>query len=123
MGILLQVIANNSGESNPNRYYMLDFVKQKISEGSLRADHFVPFLEEAYRVQDASTVGEETFRGKIRLRVQQFLDQIIGAGSGSTFVSEVIIPRPMRSLRDVDEPIEIELDNTGTQWAIRVARS
>lgn len=122
MGVLLQLIANRSGESNPNRYYMLDFVKRKISEGSLRADDFIPLLEEAYRVQAASTTGEMAFRDEIRLRVQQFLDWILGAGSGRTFVSEVLIPKPMRSLRDVDEATDIELDNTGSQWTVRAGR-
>jgi hypothetical protein len=119
MGVLLQLIANSSGEDNPNRYYMLDFVKQKISDGSLRADNFIPLLEEAYCVQTASTTGEMVFRDEIRLRVQQFLDQIIGAGSSRSFVSEVLIPQPMRSLRDVDETIEIELDSPGSEWAAR----
>jgi hypothetical protein len=96
---------------------MLDFVKQKISDGSLRADTFIPLLEEAYRVQAASTTGEMAFRDEIRLRVQQFLDWILGAGSGRTFVSEVLIPKPMRSLRDVDEATDIELDSAGSQWA------
>ena len=45
------------------------------------------------------------------------------AGSGITFVSEALIPSPMRSLRDVDEPIEIELDTAGTQWGTRVRGS
>jgi Helicase conserved C-terminal domain len=111
MGVLLQLIANRSGENNPNRYYMLDFVKQKISDGSLRADTFIPLLEEAYRVQAASTTDEMAFRNEIRLRVQQFLDWILGAGSGRTFVSDVLIPKPMRSLRDVD--------SSGSQWAAR----
>lgn len=122
MGVLLQLIANRSGESNPNRYYMLDFVKRKISEGSLRADDFIPFLEEAYRVQAASTVSEAVFGSEIGLRVRQFTDQILGAGSGSTFVSNALIPRPMRSLRDVDEAIEIELDSLGSLWASRTIR-
>ncbi|MFQ5750386.1 MAG: helicase-related protein [bacterium] len=120
MAILLQVIANNSGESNPNRYYMLDFVKQKISEGSIRAGDFIAFLEEAYQVQNPNTRGEESFRDEIHLRVQQFLDQIIGASSGR-YVSDVLIPRPLLSLRDVDEPIEIELDSVGSQWSRRTA--
>jgi hypothetical protein len=120
MGVLLQLIANSSGESNPNRYYMLDFVKQKISDGSLRADNFIPLLEEAYRVQAASTTGEMAFRDEIRLQVQQFLGWILGAGSGRTFVSEALIPKPMRSLRVVDDAADIELDNTGLQWAARV---
>lgn len=122
MGILLQSIANSSDETNPNRYYMLDFVRKKITEGSLRPDQFIAFLEEAYQVQGASTGGRLAFRQEIALRIGQFLDQIISASSDCTFVSDALIPRPMRSLRDVDDPIEIELDSTGTQWAIRAGR-
>jgi hypothetical protein len=122
MGILLQSIANSSGETNPNRYYVLDFVRKKITEGSLRPDQFIPFLEEAYQVQGASTGGRLSFRQEISLRVGQFLDQIISASPGSNYVSDALIPRPMRSLRDVDDPIEIELDSTGTLWALRAGR-
>ena len=43
----------------------------------------------------------------------------VGAGAGEGFVSNVLIPPAMRSLRDVDEAISIELDPTGTQWAAR----
>lgn len=119
MGILLQVIANSSGDVNPNRYYMLEFVKKKISEGSITADMFIPFLEAAYKVENASNVGEIAFRDEIRLRIQEFLDQIIGAIPGTIFVADALIPSPMRSLRDVDESVEIEMDDLGSQWAIR----
>lgn len=122
MGILLQLIANTSGENNPGRYYMLDFLKRKISAGSLRADNFIPFLEEAYQVEAPINIGEDVFRDEIRLRIQQYFDQIINAGSGSAFVSDVLIPRPMTSLRDVDEPVEIEIDSTGKHWARRDRR-
>ena len=122
MGILLQLIANTSSERNPDRYYMLDFIKQKISDGSLIVDNFISILEEAYQVARPMTVGESAFRDEIRLRVRQFFDQIINAGSDSSFVSEVLIPRPMRSLRDVDEPIEINLDSIGKQWSRRIRR-
>ena len=117
MGVLLQLIANRSGESNPNRYYMLDFVKQKVAEGALKAEDFIPLLEQAYRVQTPRSPSEIVFQEEIRLRVQQFFDQILGAGSGTTFVSDTLIPKPMRSLRDVDEPVEIELDSSGSQWS------
>jgi hypothetical protein len=119
MGVLLQLIANRPGENNPSGYYRVDFVKQKISAGSLRADNFIPLLEEAYRVQAASTTGEMVFRDAIHLRVQQFLNWILGAGASTRWVSDALIPKPMRSLRDVDEAIDIELDNTGSQWAAR----
>jgi hypothetical protein len=36
MGVLLQVVANRPGVGNPNRYYMLDFVRGEISNGNLR---------------------------------------------------------------------------------------
>lgn len=123
MSVLLQLIANRFGGNSPNRYYMLDFVKQRISEGSLRADQFIPLLEEAYLVDTPTTPGELAFHEEIPLRVRQFLDQIIGAGLGVKFVSQVIIPRPMNSLRDVDEALDIELDDDGTQWARRERRS
>ena len=111
MSVLLQYIANQSNESNPNRFYMLDFVKKQISSGKLSADHFIPLLEDAYGVAHPNNPAEEGFRSEIRQLVGQFLDQIIGAGSHELFVSSALIPRPMRSLRDVDEAIEIELED------------
>jgi hypothetical protein len=116
MGVLLQLIANQSGESNPNRYYMVDFVRGKISDGTLRPESFIPFLEEAYGVQTPTTPGEAVFRDEIRLRVRQYLDWILSPAAGQSFVSDVLIPKPMRSLRDVDEAIVIELDSLGSQW-------
>jgi len=122
MGVLLQLLASRSGEDNPGRYTMLDFVKQQISDGSLRADDFIPMLEEAYLVGSPTSVGEIAFRDEIRRLVPQFLSWIIGSGSSNKFVSEVLIPKPMRSLRDVDEAIDIELDSTGTEWATQAGR-
>ncbi|MGA2084554.1 MAG: helicase-related protein [Terracidiphilus sp.] len=119
MAILLQRLASAAPAGTaPERYYMLDFLRQRIADGSIRAADFVSFLEEAYQVSNATSVGELTFQGEIRLRVQQFLDQIVAAGS-STFVSEALIPKPMRSLRDVDEQIGITLDDDGSNWATR----
>lgn len=119
MGVLLQLIANRSGANNPNSYYMLDFVKQEITRGNLDINQFIPILERAYLVQAVGSVSEQAFQDQIRIQVQQFLDQIISAGSGEKFISGVLIPQPMTSLRDVDEPIPIELDSSGTQWAAR----
>ena len=111
MSVLLQYIANRSDESNPNRFYMLDFVKRQISSGTLSADDFIPLLEDAYGVTHPNNPAEEGFRSEIRQHVRHFLKQIIGAGSHELFVSNALIPRPMRSLRDVDETIEIELED------------
>lgn len=120
MAILLQRIANNSGQSNPNLFYKVDFVKRLISEGSLRVDNFLGLLEQAYLIHDWPGQGAGAFQEEIARRVHHFLDQIVGAGDNTTFVSEALIPPPMRSLRDVDEQIEIELDANGSAWASRI---
>jgi hypothetical protein len=117
MGVLLQVMANGTAGANPNQYYMLDFLKKKFTDGSLKPEDFIPMLQEAYLVENPVSVAERAFSEEILFRVRQFVDQIVGAGSGAKFVSEVLVPAPMRSLRDVDEPIDIELDNLGSQWA------
>ncbi|MCG9128301.1 hypothetical protein JT359_11930 [Candidatus Poribacteria bacterium] len=111
MSVLLQYIANSSEEGNPNLYYMLNYVKKQISSGTLTAEDFIPLLEKAYGVTDPKNETERGFCDEIQQHVRHFLDQIIGAGSHELFVSNALIPRPMRSLRDVDEVIEIELEN------------
>lgn len=116
MAVLLQLISNRS-EGNPNRFYMLDFVKQQIAQGNLRPDSFIPLLQQAYLVDSTSSVASQHFRDTINAGVQRFWDQINSASPSSQFVSEALIPKPMRSLRDVDEPIVIELDSTGSTWA------
>jgi hypothetical protein len=116
MGILLQLIANNSGDANPGKFYMVETIKKKISTGEITADQFIPLLRRAYRVDAPASPSEQFFNDEIEQRVKQFLDQIVGASSQSLFVSEVLYPQPMRSLRDVDEAIDIELDDTGSSW-------
>jgi hypothetical protein len=98
---------------------MLDFVKGKISDGSLRPEVFISLLEKAYCVQNPETPSEAGFLSEIHLRVRQYFDWILSPASGRNFVSEVLIPKPMSSLRDVDEAIPIELDTLGTQWTTR----
>lgn len=116
MGILLQILANNSGESNPNRYYLLDFVKKKINSGEITVDDFVPVLERAYKVVNPKDPIEVDFYEEVRRNVRRFINQISNAASQKTWVSDALIPKPMRSLRDVDETIDIELDDSGSRW-------
>ena len=116
MGVLLQLLANRSRNANPNSYYMVDFVKREISRGNIRADQFIGLLQEAYAAGSSDPEVKDLFSTEISLLVKQFLDQIIAAGGGQPFVSEALTPRPMTSLRDVDEPLDIELDDAGTKW-------
>jgi hypothetical protein len=122
MAVLLQRLANESGQDNPNRFYMVDFVKKLLSDGTLKADDFIPMLKDAYLVNNPTAHGPKAFEAEINSRVRQFINQILGAGGQATFVSDALVPRPMRSLRDVDEQIQIELDGNGSAWASRAGR-
>jgi len=116
MAVLLQVIANRAG-ADVDKHYMLDFVKQQITNRNIQQDQFLTLLEEAYLVLGGPQGGLDSFRDEIRRRVPQFFDQILGAGTEKKFVSNALIPAPMRSLRDVDESIPVELDTDGVRWA------
>jgi hypothetical protein len=124
MAVLLQIISNRAGGNrSPGIYYLTQEVRALIANGSIRTDDFIPVLEQAYLVDPVppNDVARQTFRDEIHLRVQQFFDQIVGA-TNSQWVSEALIPRPMNSLRDVDEPIPIQLDQTGSLWSVRASR-
>jgi hypothetical protein len=117
MGVLLQLLAHKD-PGNAVKYYRKDFVQKKISRGEITAEDFVPILEKAYRVDNDNTVGATDFRRQIRKKVERFIDQIQAPSYDSGFVSESLRPhKPMMSLRDVDEPVDIELDRRGSQWA------
>lgn len=113
MATLLQITATQS-QGDPNQYYMLDALKRKVAAGEIVTADFVPLLEQAYY----GTSTPET-ADLIEARVRRYLDQLLSAPSSISFASEALIPKPMASLREVDEQIEIELDLEGTTWASR----
>lgn len=117
MGVLLQLLANKPGEPSPGSYYRADYVKKKISTGEINKDQFIPFLKQAYGVLNPQTPAEQFFNDEIEMRVKQLLDFIVSASPQIGWLSDALIPKPMRSLRDVDEAVEIELDDIGSRWA------
>jgi hypothetical protein len=118
MAVLLQLVAHRPGVTNPNSVYFLDYLKREISSGGIRPEDFIPILEASYLVEgDTGGPGRDSFRPRIPRRVRQFMDHILQTSGTDPFVSSALIPSPMRSLRDVDEAITIELDSEGTDWA------
>ncbi len=108
MAELLQFVAT-SGTENPGKFYQLDFVKTKVSRGEITANTMAPMLEAAYGPGTSADVQE---------RVNRLIDQIVQA-AGLSMVSEALIPQPLRSLREVDESVDIELDSDATSWSSR----
>ena len=86
------------------------------------ADQFISLLQDAYSAGLSGTGVWDSFAADIAQRVPQFLDQIIASGVQETFVSDALLPRPMTSLRDVDDLLEIEIDDAGARWASRSRR-
>ncbi len=122
MAVLLQKFANEVGQDKPDSFYLLEFVRKKITTGELTPGMFTPLLERAYLLADGGPgPAVETFRAELHRLVTHFFDQIICAGTQSKFLSEILIQKPLRSLREVDEPIEIELDSEGTEWSRKAA--
>jgi len=120
LGVLLQVLANRETRESPNTFYDLRKIIQKITSGELSENDFVPFLKEAYQVVTASGSGPRCFAEDIERLVKVFLfDQIAAPGAAGKSLFDVLDPPPMRSLRDVDEPVAIVLDFTGSEWARR----
>lgn len=116
MAVLLQLLSHRQGERSPGRFYRSEYIRRKLLEGQINEDDFIPFLKAAYGVTTASTPAEITVQNEIESRVRQNLDRIRET-TGDNWLSDVLYPRPMMSLRDVDEPIEIELDDRGSRWA------
>jgi len=120
MAVLLQLLSNKQRENSPGKYTRLDFVQRLVAEHRIFPDDFVAFLRDAYLVDAIAGVGPSSFGSEIEPSVRRLLfDCICGAASGSQWVSDALTPKPMRSLRDVDEPIEITLDADGSEWARR----
>lgn len=116
MSILLQVIANKNPGVNPNQCYRHEFVRKMKMSGKITANDFIPILEDAYLSSMGTGIDYNYFKEEIRTRVNGFLDQISNPISLSGWVSDVLFPKPMSSLRDVDESIEIDLDERGSSW-------
>lgn len=114
MAVLLQDRANRGG--NPGLFTRIEFVRKQISQGAIRIDDFLDILERAYLVKGRSGARSEETRDEIRRRIAQFRDQIVSSGATAEWVSDALVPSPMRSLREVDEQVTIELDSNGSAW-------
>lgn len=118
MGVLLQLLSYRDPSKKPGSYYMANFVRREMTDRRIRQTDFIEILEKAYDVRNGNDAARAAFRDEILTRVPQFFDQIIAA-QNEQWVSNALIPRPMTSLRDVDDPIVVNLDANGSQWASR----
>lgn len=112
MADILQLVAT-SGTEDPGRFYLLDFLKQKIASGQISKTSISSVLEAAY----FGAAGD--VEGEVAGKVQRLLDQVVSAPPTTSWVSDALIPRPLLSLREVDEQVDVELNNEATTWSLR----
>ena len=123
MGVLLQLLAYRQDDVSPGMFYRRDHIVKEINAGRITQDDFIPLLEDAYLSYVGDGIEPGSYRDRIKRQVESFLyDQIVPSQAG--FVSEAFEPnKPMRSLRDVDEAVQIELDQDGADWTERMNRT
>lgn len=95
---------------------MLNSVSKFFIDSTIDKDEIKRILRASYCAELTSDQRNESFYRKIDRSVDVFFDNILAPNSGKSFVSDALYPPPMRSLRDVDEAITIELDSLGTEW-------
>ena len=123
MGVLLQLLAHRQDDVSSGRFYRRDYVVREINAGRITQDDFIPLLEDAYFSYVGDGIELDAYRDRIKHQIESFLyDQIVP--SQASWVSEAFEPnKPMRSLRDVDEAVQIEIDQDGADWTERMSRT
>lgn len=117
MGTVLQILSNRDSNVNRNAYYMLDKISQMYQTREIDKDEIKEILKSAFRAGIPDDERNTEVERKIDQTVDIYFDNISNPGTNSGFLSNALIPRPMRSLRDIDDPIEIELGRLGERWA------
>lgn len=112
---LLQNMTNL--DRNPNKLYFTETIKNLISRGLLTTEMFTSLLEKAYLYNETDLNLISKVKDKIQESIRSYFDQIAAPSHSNVFISDALVPKPMTSLRDVDEQIKIELDSDGSNWA------
>ena len=123
MGVLLQLLSNHQTDVSPGRFYRRDHVVKAIQAGRIKKEDFIPLLEDAYFSYVGDGIDPDPYLDRIKHQIESFLyDQIVP--SQADWVSDAFEPnKPMRSLRDVDEAVKIEIDQDGSDWIERMSRT
>ncbi|MGC4036048.1 MAG: helicase-related protein [Chitinophagaceae bacterium] len=116
MATVLQILSNRENGGNRNSFYMLNKISQMYQSNEIDREEIKTILKDAFRAGIPNDQRNIEMERKIDRAVNLYFDAISNPGSNESFLSSVLHPRPMKSLRDIDDPITIELDRLGEQW-------
>jgi hypothetical protein len=105
-GLFTGLLLNYYYYSLKDNLYFAENVRKLIEEGKLKEEEIIQCLMEAYGTNDP---GSEDFKYEIQQMVKNFFNLL--RNPKKQFVSESIDPKPMNSLRDIDEPISFIIEN------------
>jgi len=105
MAALLNDYNLSVGGSGKESLYFSRKVRQLIEDRQLRPDEVVAYMKAAYRTAGRDA-GQE-FEAVIEDKVNEYVDMLRNPSHNST--ADCLTDRPMNSLRDVDEQLEIYL--------------
>lgn len=118
LGVLLQILSNKDNGPKRNWYYMTSKISKLFTDGVITKEQIKQILKDSYNAELLADTRNDIFNKKINKMVDIFFDNIISANNNndSNFVQNALFPSPLKSLRDIDEPISIELDPLGSDW-------
>jgi hypothetical protein len=119
MATLLSDYNLTLGGGKDSSLYFSKRVRSLIETQQLTPDEMIAYLLAAYRTAGRDA-GQE-FEAVIKRKVNEYLDML--RNPEKQFTSENLTDRPMQSLRDVDEPLEIFLNrDSRILWSKRSPR-
>lgn len=120
-GALVASLYHDYGATLPakrrNDVYKLDRVKQMLSTEAITLSRLEDTVIASYGLDRDNDAAHESFRQRLSQRLRSLVrDQIETNARPVEWLSEALVPPPMRSLREVDDPVPIRLDYAGQAW-------
>ena len=103
MATVLQILSNREDNINRNSYYMLDKISQMYQSRGIDKTEIKNILKNAFRAGIPDDERNTKVERKIERAIDIYFDNISNPGTEAIFLSDALIPRPMRSLRDIDK--------------------
>ncbi|MGN7360441.1 helicase-related protein [Paenibacillus sp. SAF-054] len=103
-GLFTAVLLNIYYYDHQKNLYFAEEARKLIEDGKLTEEKVIDHLNRSYGIGDP---GSEDFKFEIEQMVRKFFNQL--RNPKQNFTSDSINPKPMRSLRDIDEPVDFKI--------------
>ncbi|MBI3137851.1 MAG: hypothetical protein HYZ15_04630 [Sphingobacteriales bacterium] len=116
MGVILQIMANRETTIQRKSYRYLNTITRKINSREITKEEIKRLLKNAFEADIAADPRNADFITKIDTLVDQYFSKILSPSNMSETVGDALYPRPLTSLRAIDDPVEVTINNLGQEW-------